>query len=90
MLSGCASTVDTGTILLLSNRIEQLESGKKTRLTEQRTEIEVYSSDTLSEVLNTPISDRRKFKIEVIIDSEGNFIIPKDKIVKRYELKTEK
>ena len=90
LLSGCASNVDTGTILLLSNRIEQLESGKKAKLTEQRTEIEVYSSDTVSDILNTPIADRRKFKIEVIIDSEGNFVIPKDKVVKLYQLKTEK
>jgi len=90
ILSGCASTLDTNTIILLSNRIDQLESGKKAKLTEQRTEIEVYSNDTVSDVLNTPLSDRRKFKIEVLIDSEGNFIIPKDKIVKRYELKTEK
>ena len=91
MLSGCVtSTLDPGTVLLLSKRIDQLETVKKLPVLEQRTEIEVYSSDTLSDIMNTPLSDRRKFKIEVIIDSEGNFVIPKDKIVKRYELKTEK
>ena len=90
ILSGCTSTMDTGTIILLSNRIEQLESGKKAKLTEQRIEIEVYSNDTVSDIMNTPLSNRKKIKIDVIIDSEGNFVIPKDKIVKRYELKTEK
>lgn len=97
LISGCSTgNLDTGTVLLLTQRLDNLESKKKELSEpkeEQRVEIEVYSNEnSIDNIvnLNGSLGSPKKFKIWVIIDSNGNFIIPADRIVKRYELKMDK
>ena len=90
LLSGCTTTTDTSTILILSKRIEQLES-KKSEVTDQKMKIDILvPSDAIGAVVNPIDNTHRKITIEVYVDKQGNFIIPPERLVKRYELKLDK
>jgi len=82
-LSGCISqNPDAQTIYLLNQRIQKLE---KVNSSTPRSFIEIR----VNEILPDKTEKEKIYKIEVIVDQDGNFIIPQDKIVKRFELKNQ-
>ena len=94
-LSGCATSLDNGTLYLLNQRIQELE-GKKPKAPEQEhvqkkinIEISVFESSGTA-IINMSGPPTKKFILEVIEDQNGNLIIPQDKIIKRFEMKIEK
>jgi len=89
LLTGCATTEnDPVSMIMLSNRIKQLEDGKKLEQQKVLIEIEVNCSPE-SDIVNMN-NGIRKVTIEAILDEDGRLIIPPDKVIRKFELKSEK
>ena len=89
LLSGCTSTVDTGTLMILNQRLSRLETNKSNTQNQKKIEIEMYVTESpetsIVNMNQEPVT--RKIKLEVIEDQNGNFIIPQERIIKHYEMK---
>ncbi len=70
MLSGCATT-DRNAEQILGMRLQSLEHSK---------------SEERAETLTVQNSKGEPIEINVIIDSQGNYVIPRDKVVIKYEM----
>lgn len=90
-ICGCATPQDPVSILLLQKRISELESRKDKPVEPKKVQIELYVTEiSESSIINmTQETVTRRFKLDVIEDQNGNFIIPQDKIVRRTEIKLE-
>jgi len=88
MLGCTTNNPDQISMLLLNNRIKQLEETKK--LQEQKVLVEVEVKNiSESDIVNLS-KNTRKITIEAILDEEGRLIIPPDRIIRKYELKLDR
>lgn len=82
ILSGCTST-DMTTVMLLNQRLERMETAKQTRHYET-----VEINETVYVWKKTGYAKEiRNYRINVIVDENGNFLIPPEKITRRFEIR---
>jgi hypothetical protein len=80
LISGCVTNQpDQITMMMLSNRLAQLEESKK--IEEQKVLVEIIVKDGSKE-------GYKKVTIEAILNEDGQLIIPQDKVIRKFELKS--
>ena len=83
ILSGCATPVDMTTAYLLNQRAEKEAASRRPKHYET---IEISESVIIWKS-GKPIKELRTYKLNVIVDEYGNFLIPPEKINKRFEMR---
>lgn len=83
ILTGCATPVDMTTVYLMNQRMEKEAALKRPKHYET---IEI--SDTqLVWKSGKNVKETRTYRLSVIVDEYGNFLIPPEKINRRFEVR---
>ena len=83
LLVGCTTPVDMTTVYLMNQRLEKEAASRRPKHYETIEVSEVYTSWRSGK----PIRENRVYKLSVIVDEYGNFIIPPEKINRRFEMR---
>lgn len=82
-ICGCATTTDMVAVQLMNERIARMESAKQ---------VKHYETIEINETVvvwrnGGNVKENRSYRLTVLVDENGNFIIPPEKINRRFEIR---